>query len=536
MDHIAPLDLKNLLLDGGELALIDVREQGAFSEAHLLFAVCVPLSRLELLIGGLVPRPATRIVLVDGPGGEGFAERAAGRLAELGYSRLQLLHGGVEAWRAEGLELFSGVNVPSKAFGELVEESCETPRFTAAEVRAMQEGGRDMVIVDSRPCEEYHRMNIPGGIDMPGAELVYRIHDLAPDPQTLVVVNCAGRTRSIIGAQSLINAGIPNPVAALKDGTMGWHLAGFELEHGAERRAKPPGPEGLAKARAAAARVAGRFGVQTVSPQTVAGWRDDADRTTFLLDVRSPEEYAAGHLPGYGNAPGGQLVQATDEYVAVRNARIVLADAEGVRAVMTASWLLQLGWPEVYVLEGGIGDGPLQQGAPEPRISGAISEATISTEDLARALEDPDAGPGIIDLGPSTSYERHHLPGAVWCVRARLSEALEHLSGAARIVLVSPDGLLARLALREARAMDSRCVDALEGGMDRWLAEGRKVASGLEHTVGATDDVWYKPYEHRGAREKFMRDYLTWEVGLVEQIERDGTARFRVLKPADEVD
>ena len=67
---------------------------------------------------------------------------------------------------------------------------------------------------------------------MPGAELVLRVRDIAPSPDTTIVVNCAGRTRSIIGAQSLINAGIPNKVVALRNGTMGWHLAGFTCDKG----------------------------------------------------------------------------------------------------------------------------------------------------------------------------------------------------------------------------------------------------------------------------------------------------------------
>ena len=279
------------------------------------------------------------------------------------------------AWQAAGLELFSGVNVPSKAFGEFVEHTYETPRLAAAEVKAMLDEGRDMVIVDSRPFEEYHRMNIPTATDMPGAELAFRIHDMAPDPETFVVVNCAGRTRSIIGTQSLINAGIPNPVAALKDGTMGWHLAGFELEHGSTRSGDQPSAAGMDKALTAAARVADRFEVPTVTPETVEQWRQNAARTTYLLDVRSPAEYAEGHLPEYRNAPGGQLVQATDEYVAVRNAWLVLADDVGVRATMTASWLIQMGWPNVYVLEGGIGTGPLESGQRAPTVLGDLGRS-----------------------------------------------------------------------------------------------------------------------------------------------------------------
>ena len=80
-------------------------------------------------------------------------------------------------------------------------------------------------------------MSIPTATSVPGAELALRVRALAPDRATTVIVNCAGRTRSIIGAQSLINAGLPNRVAALRNGTIGWTLAGLDLDHGQARRA-----------------------------------------------------------------------------------------------------------------------------------------------------------------------------------------------------------------------------------------------------------------------------------------------------------
>lgn len=523
MHEIAPTELKRLLLGESELALIDVREQGAFAEAHLLYAVCVPLSSMELAIGDLVPRSDTPVVLVAESADDDLGPRAWERLGELGYTDVRVLAGGIAGWRASGFEVFSGVNVPSKAFGEFVEETYGTPRVTAPEVKRMLDEGRDVVVVDSRPYDEYHRMNIPSSTDMPGAELALRIHDVAPDPGTFVVVNCAGRTRSIIGTQSLINAGIENRVAALKDGTMGWHLAGFELEHAATRVAPLPGDAGIAKALAAAERVAERFGVPPVERATVEDWRQEPGRTTYLLDVRSPDEYAEGHLPGFRNAPGGQLVQATDEYVGVRNARLVLADSEGVRATMTASWLIQMGWANVFVLAGGVGSEALVTGASQPSMRGTLAEATVTTDDLAAHLD----AVTVIDLGPSPAHEQGHIPGALWCVRARLASAFASVPTDGLVVLTSPDGTLARLALGEARELGGHQVEALLGGTERWLAEGREVETGLAGATGATDDVWYKPYEHRGAREKFMRDYLTWEVALPEQIARDGTARFR---------
>src|SRR5438445_7172106 len=336
MTSIVPAStLKTMLNDGAELALIDVREEGEFGRGHLLFACNLPLSRIELRIDALVPRQTTRVVLCDAD--DGLAQRAAARLLILGYDNLALLAGGVAAWRAAGYELFSGVNVPSKAFGEFVEHHDDTPRLAAEEIKAKLDAGADMVILDSRPMSEYRVMSIPTGIDCPGAELVHRVHDVAPSPETLVVVNCAGRTRSIIGAQSLINAGIPNKVVALRNGTMGWSLAGFACDSGKTARAPDVSRDGLAWGKTAAERVARRFGIARIDLATLERWRADAARTLYLFDVRDPREYAAGHVPGAVSAPGGQLVQATDQYVGTLGSRIVMIDPAEVRAVITAS-------------------------------------------------------------------------------------------------------------------------------------------------------------------------------------------------------
>src|SRR5258708_11447288 len=194
-------------------------------------------------------------------------------------------------------------------------------------------------------------MSIPTAINVPGAELVLRVHDLAPSPETLVVVNCAGRTRSIIGAQSLIDAGVPNKVVALRNGTMGWNLAGLTCETGKDRRALASSDHGTAWAKSAAARVARRFGIERIDRAALDRFRSESgQRSLYLFDVRDPTEYAAGHVAGAVSAPGGQLVQATDQYAGTLHARIVCVDDREARAVMTASWLKQMGWREVYVL------------------------------------------------------------------------------------------------------------------------------------------------------------------------------------------
>jgi len=243
-----------MLGDGGELALIDLREELTFSQNHLLWARNVPLSRLELRFAALVPRKTTRIVLIDD--NDSLVPRAAAVLARAGYTDISYLDGGNVAWATAGFELFSGVNVPSKAFGEFIEHARATPSVSAEELDALMQAGTNMVVLDSRPYDEYSRISIPTGINVPGAELVLHVHDIAPSPDTLIVVNCAGRTRSIIGAQSLINAGVPNRVVALRNGTMGWHLAGLTCDKGKSARFPAVSKGGLAWAKQAAAAVA----------------------------------------------------------------------------------------------------------------------------------------------------------------------------------------------------------------------------------------------------------------------------------------
>jgi rhodanese-related sulfurtransferase/predicted metal-dependent enzyme (double-stranded beta helix superfamily) len=342
-------DVKAAMGSKDEIALLDVRDEREYAKGHPLYAASLPSEHVANRIRKLVPRETACIVLYD----EGCdrVEAAAATLRGLGYKNVSIMAGGIAAWRDAGFELFGGFNVPSKAFGEFVEHARGTPHIDAAELKAKLDAGEDVVVLDSRPPEEFANMSIPGALDCPGAELVYRTAEVAPDPSTLVVVNCAGRTRSIIGAQSLIDAEFPNRVVALRNGTMGWQLAGFAIERGASRSAAPPGAESQSFARRAAQAVAERFGVRTIDLDELARLRTERGRTLYVFDVRTREEYEASHLTGARWAPGGQLVQATDAYVAVRNARLVLVDSDGVRARMTAAWLVQMGAGEIFVLD-----------------------------------------------------------------------------------------------------------------------------------------------------------------------------------------
>jgi rhodanese-related sulfurtransferase len=511
------------LIDRREIALIDVREEAIYAAGHPLFAASLALSRLELEVLDRIPRLATDIVVYDD--GEGLAQKAAERLVGLGYTNVSLLTDGLAGWRAAGGELFIDVNVPSKAFGELVEARRHTPSLAAEEVQDLMDQRADIVVLDARRFEEYHTMSIPGGISVPGAELALRVGALAPDPETTVIVNCAGRTRSIIGTQSLINAGIPNRVFALRNGTIGWTLAGNTLDKGQTRRFPVVAAGQAAGAAANARALAVRAGARHIGHAELASLREDRERTTYLFDVRTPEEFAAGHLRGFRSTPGGQLVQETDHFAPVRGARIVVTDDDGVRANMTASWLAQMNW-DVSVLEDGPSGGHLEQGAWSPRLPSLPEVEAITPARLEDRLR--DGACVVIDLAPSAVYLAGHIPGARFAIRSLLTGVVAANPGWREIVLTSDDSTLARFAASDL-AEAGLSATVLEGGTRAWTGAGLPVETGATALATPIIDRYRRPYEGTDNAASAMQAYLDWEFGLVDQLARDGTHGFTVI-------
>ncbi|MBL7491040.1 thiosulfate sulfurtransferase [Frankia sp. AgB1.9] len=529
---ISAEDLHTLLGASSEFALLDVRDARVTSErGSILLGVAAPLGVLETRIDALVPRRSTPVVVYDS-GDEGLAARAARRLAELGYSDVRPLDGGLHAWADAGYKVHTGGDhVVGQAFGEFVEDVYKTPHVTVAELLAAQAEGRDVVILDSRPLEEFRVHSLPGGTSIPGAELVYRVDEVVASPDALVVVNCAGRTRSIIGAQTLINAGLPNRVVALEGGTQSWILEGHTLDHGKVSAAPPPRPANVDVARTRARHVAERFGIPTIDGPTLRRFQSEGEeRSVYLLDVRPREEFEAGHLPGSLPAPSWDLAPWVFRHVGTHNARIVLVDGPDlVRATVAASWVTQIGWGEVFVTSTDSGE-ELETGPVAPVVLGLGEVDLVDAGSLRDALGSATA-PLVVDLAPSTGYLAGHLPGAVFAPRARLADAAAALSGDGAVVLTSPDGVVARLAAPELAAVTDRPVTVLAGGTAAWAAAGFPVEAGDGHFVAPAEDAirhgWFESDPER-QKEGFRR-YLAWEIGLVAELREDDTVPFRTF-------
>ena len=508
----SPDALAALMASDTPHAVLDLRERGAYQRGHIFRTTMLPRRELEFRLPALVPSPAVPIALVDEDGA--LAALARPTLAAMGYRDVRVLDGGLAAWRAAGRPLVQGVNVPSKVFGEQALHHWKTPEIAPKELAARIARGDDMVIVDSRTPEEYHRACVPGAISVPGGELVFRILDLVQRPEQTIVVHCGGRTRSYIGAESLRRMGLPNPIVALKNGTMGWDLAGLTLERGATRGTPAVSPRSRAAAALVAKRVAAEDNVRFLAPaelQALLARRDE--RAVYVLDVRTREEYGAGHIAGAVWSPGGQTVQATDEYVAVRAGAIVLACDGFARATLTAAWLKRMGFPDVAVLAGGLpawteAGGGVETGHPAPAPFGyeaaRAAAPSVKPGDLGDAL--------VLDVDTSDAYGRGHVPGATWICRSRLESTIAAVARdrARPIVVTCGDGRASTLAAATLRSLgyDAR---VLEGGTRAWDAAGRPLESGATKLADTPDDVALRPHDHG---RPAMEAYLTWEEAL----------------------
>jgi rhodanese-related sulfurtransferase len=510
---ITAAELTALVESRAPHAVLDVRERGAYEGGHIFRATSLPRRLLELRVPTLITAPGTPIVTYDDDGR--LAALARPTLESMGYRNVRVLADGLAGWRVAGGPVVQGVNVPSKVFGEQVLHAYKTPHLAPRDLEARMRAGADLVIVDARTPEEYARGCVPGAVNVPGGELVLRIADLAPRPDTTIVVHCGGRTRSYLGAESLRRMGLPNPVVALENGTMGWTLAGLELERGASRWAPPVSERSQSAAALVATRVAAEDGVQFMTADDLRRLRDrQQQENVCVLDVRTAEEYAAGHIVGAVWAPGGQAVQATDEYVAVRAATIVLACDGLVRSVLTASWLMRMGLPKVMVLAGGVAaweraGGGIEKGHRTPVPAGW---------DAARAAA-PAVRPGrldaktILNVDPSDVYGREHVPGAAWLCRSRLElrigEAVPERQ--ASLVVTCTDGVQSTLAVATLRRLGYAGARVLEGGTRAWATAGLPVERGATRLLDEPDDVVLKAYD-RG--REGMVTYLRWEEAL----------------------
>ena len=533
--QIDPAILRDIVTDGGEFALLDVRERGHFAAGHLFLAVNTPLSNFELVMRARVPRLSTRVIVCDD--NEGLAQRAAAVLEHAGYTHVSVFDAPLQACEAVGFQVFEGHYATTYTLGLHIGWLNRTPEISAEELKVKMESGDNFIVVDTRTFKEFNAGCVPGARSVPMAELLYRIKDLAPNSDTEVVVNCGAVTRGLLGGQSLIEARVENPVTVLTNGVRGWSMAGFALEQGAERSYASVSDESSLWAAQAAAHLATSGAVQYITAAEMEVWRaQSTERTLYIVDVRTQEEYEEGHIDGAVWIPGGELVGLYEDHIATMNARFCLVDDSGARATLAASWLNRMGWPDVAVLVGGVDQFQLVRAfSPEdiPELE-SVDVPSVTPSDLRARISKNQVL--VIDVGLSTDYQIAHIPGAWWCCRSKLPTLLKNLPAAPAYVLTSANGDVARLAAGDLAPLTEVAVMKLSGGTAAWQAEGYETVAGLTRTLGELEDLHagfgIRPGDDRATVVAAQQRMHQWQNRLLEKIEKDQTFSFPRSKDA----
>lgn len=540
---VTPSDLRKMQEGPPSYALIDVREKGEYTLCHIEWASPVPRGDLEWRIRELVPNLATAIVLYCS---DGRRSRMAGETLErLGYQNVGSLNGGLEGWQAAGHPALYGWGVPGKDYGERISAFEDIPSIAPADLAARQQNGEQFVFLDVRTAGEYENGHLPGAHFVPIGQLPLEAMDLIGEGNQTVIVNCAGRTRSILGAYILRRMGL-RKVLALIGGTTVWNMVqGYPLEQGRDARADHTPSPG---ARQAAAAFAERLATEDGLPATPL-WQlqslQQSGALHYLIDVRLPGEYAAGHIPDAISCQVGLLPLFFEEIVGVRNAPVIMACDARVRAVLAASLYRGMGLPNTSFLEGGTvawteAGLPLETGKPERHIGRperqvpGLTEArahvnAVTPFALQHRLEHSNA-PVILDVRGGGDYAIGHLPGARWLSRSYLELRLGELvpDKSVPVVTICDDGIRSVLAAATLRDLGYQQVEVLEGGYPAWQSAGYPVEEGLGDAPLTLEEAKGDPfdpfYARRGAlvasREEWEK-LLAWIEQLGHKFERE---------------
>ncbi len=522
---IDPSALQALLASDTRHACIDVRERGEFARAQIAGTSPVNRGALELRIPAMVPdRRVPVVVCCDDGRRSGLA---AETLGSMGYTDIRILAGGIDEWQRQGLPVRSGWGVHGKEYGEHVAHGGNVTHIDAVELARRRKAGEDVVVVDVRSREEYLRGHVPDTYHIPGGNLLLDAPQLPLAEDTTLVVSCAGRTRGILGAQLLHDNGFTN-VYALENGVMGWFLAGGKIATGPGKEVpRAPSPDRSGRIREATEALASREPIPRCSRDDFRAVYESGE-TFYLLDVRLPEEYEAGHIPRAASLPLGQMALAHENFLTVRGAPVFVVSDDDLRPVWAAALLRNLGFRDVSILDGGVPGWSatgleLEQGAPELPVFGLEEAQAQATFIDPPALQEHLGSSALaLDVRSIGEYGFAHIPGTGWLPRGRLELDIGRVAPDKDLPLavVCDNGVRSALAAGTLRQLGYGDVRVLQGGTRAWESDGRALEDGLEGTGVSTEDaqadfghsVWHGAL---GKSREDMERYLSWEIDLV---------------------
>ena len=517
---ITPETVRSWISDKEEVAFIDVREIGQHTNGHPFFSISIPYSLFEFNIKILVPNKQTRVILIDN--NNGISDLVYNIAHQMGYSNISIIEGGVEEWVSAGYKLFDGINVPSKSFGELIEKYFHTPSITAKELAQKQKNNENYIVIDGRPFLEYNKMSIPKSICCPNAELFYRVSSYIKDINTEIIINCAGRTRSIIGAQTLIDFGIKNKVKALENGTQGWFLSELSLEHNKNKYLEVlPNDLEIQQLQNKVLKLTNDLNIDLINLKKAQELIIDKKKSTFIFDVTTSKTIST--KPGtIMNVPGGQLIQATDKYIGVWKATVILVDdGDLIRAGTTSFWLKKMGY-EVYILKEGLLKAQTLKFTKEIDHK-LIDLDFINLEDLVKIKKQI-----LYDIRSSKDFCKMRIKNSIWLNRAHLYR--EKIKTDDPIIIITDNLEKASLIVKDLKQKDKGAIIKVYKWNQNEITSYPSVIDVTIETLSKQNNIDFNFHTHmrHDGNKEHAKQYLEWEINLVSKMDKQELSFFKL--------
>ena len=517
---ITPETVRSWISDKEEVAFIDVREIGQHTNGHPFFSISIPYSLFEFNIKILVPNKQTRVILIDN--NNGISDLVYNIAHQMGYSNISIIEGGVEEWVSAGYKLFDGINVPSKSFGELIEKYFHTPSITAKELAQKQKNNENYIVIDGRPFLEYNKMSIPKSICCPNAELFYRVSSYIKDINTEIIINCAGRTRSIIGAQTLIDFGIKNKVKALENGTQGWFLSELSLEHNKNKYLEVlPNDLEIQQLQKKVLKLTNDLNIDLIDLKKAQELIIDKKKSTFIFDVTTSKTIST--KPGtIMNVPGGQLIQATDKYIGVWKATVILVDdGDLIRAGTTSFWLKKMGY-EVYILKEGLLKAQTLKFTKEIDHK-LIDLDFINLEDLVKIKKQI-----LYDIRSSKDFCKMRIKNSIWLNRAHLYR--EKIKTDDPIIIITDNLEKASLIVKDLKQKDKGAIIKVYKWNQNEITSYPSVIDVTIETLSEQNNIDFNFHTHmrHDGNKEHAKQYLEWEINLVSKMDKQELSFFKL--------
>ena len=517
---ITPETVRSWISDKEEVAFIDVREIGQHTNGHPFFSISIPYSLFEFNIKILVPNKQTRVILIDN--NNGISDLVYNIAHQMGYSNISIIEGGVEEWVSAGYKLFDGINVPSKSFGELIEKYFHTPSITAKELAQKQKNNENYIVIDGRPFLEYNKMSIPKSICCPNAELFYRVSSYIKDINTEIIINCAGRTRSIIGAQTLIDFGIKNKVKALENGTQGWFLSELSLEHNKNKYLEVlPNDLEIQQLQNKVLKLTNDLNIDLINLKKAQELIIDKKKSTFIFDVTTSKTISI--TPGtIMNVPGGQLIQATDKYIGVWKATVILVDdGDLIRAGTTSFWLKKMGY-EVYILKEGLLKAQTLKFTKEIDHK-LIDLDFINLEDLVKIKKQI-----LYDIRSSKDFCKMRIKNSIWLNRAHLYR--KKIKTDDPIIIITDNLEKASLIVKDLKQKDKGAIIKVYKWNQNEITSYPSVIDVTIETLSEQNNIDFNFHTHmrHDGNKEHAKQYLEWEINLVSKMDKQELSFFKL--------